>query len=62
MVRVPPEETETLLDRRSRRAHGDGRPRDPRLGAGGDEGVRTKRQLQSWVDRGVEYAKSLPPK
>ena len=27
-----------------------------------DEGVRTKRQLQPWVDRGVDYAKSLPPK
>jgi hypothetical protein len=24
--------------------------------------VRTKRQLQSWVSRGVDYAKSLPPK
>lgn len=26
------------------------------------DGVKTKRQLQSWVNRGVEYAKSLPPK
>lgn len=26
------------------------------------EGLRTKRQLQPWVARGVEYAKSLPPK
>ena len=26
------------------------------------EGVRTKRQLQSWVNRGVAYARSLPPK
>lgn len=25
-------------------------------------GVRTKRQLQSWVARGIDYAKSLPPK
>lgn len=25
-------------------------------------GVKTKRQLQSWVARGVDYAKSLPPK
>ncbi|MCG7610597.1 MULTISPECIES: TfoX/Sxy family protein [Mycobacterium] len=25
-------------------------------------GVKTKRQLQSWVARGIEYAKSLPPK
>jgi TfoX/Sxy family transcriptional regulator of competence genes len=26
------------------------------------EGVRTKRQLERWVDRGVIYARSLPPK
>jgi len=26
------------------------------------DGVRTKRQLQSWVRRGVAYARSLPPK
>jgi hypothetical protein len=26
------------------------------------EGVKTKRQLQAWVTRGVGYAKSLPPK
>jgi TfoX/Sxy family transcriptional regulator of competence genes len=25
-------------------------------------GVRTKRQLQPWVRRGVAYARSLPPK
>jgi TfoX/Sxy family transcriptional regulator of competence genes len=26
------------------------------------EGVRTKRQLEPWVERGVAYARSLPPK
>ena len=26
------------------------------------EGVRTKRELQRWVDVGVAYARSLPPK
>jgi hypothetical protein len=26
------------------------------------DGVRTKRQLESWVRRGVDYARSLPPK
>jgi hypothetical protein len=26
------------------------------------EGVRTKRQLERWVTRGVTYARSLPPK
>lgn len=26
------------------------------------EGVRTKRQLERWVQRGIGYARSLPPK
>jgi len=26
------------------------------------EGVKTKRQLERWVKRGVDYARSLPPK
>jgi hypothetical protein len=26
------------------------------------EGVRTKRQLERWVQRGLSYARSLPPK
>jgi len=26
------------------------------------DAVRTKRQLSAWVDRGVSYAQSLPPK
>lgn len=26
------------------------------------EGVKTKAQLQRWVDRGVGYARTLPPK
>ncbi|OCB56753.1 RNA methyltransferase [Mycobacterium vulneris] len=25
-------------------------------------GITTKRQLQSWVERGITYAKALPPK
>jgi hypothetical protein len=62
MVRVPPDETETLLGREHV---------EPMVMAGretrgwlrvGDDGVRTKRQLQSWVTRGVAYAKGLPPK
>ena len=28
----------------------------------GDEGVRTKRQLEPWVKRGLARAQSLPPK
>jgi len=26
------------------------------------DGLKTKRQLQTWVDRGVDYAGTLPPK
>lgn len=26
------------------------------------EGLRTKRQLEPWVRRGVAYTRSLPPK
>jgi hypothetical protein len=62
MVRVPPDDTEKLL----KREHV-----EPMVMAGRetrgwvsvcDDGVRTKRQLQSWVSRGVAHAKSLPPK
>ena len=62
MVRVPPDDTETLLTHEHV---------EPMVMAGretrgwlrvSDDGVRTKRQLQSWVTRGVDYAKSLPSK
>jgi TfoX/Sxy family transcriptional regulator of competence genes len=62
MVRVPPDETEKLLAREHV---------EPMVMAGREsrgwlrvalDGVKTKRQLQSWVTRGVEYAKSLPAK
>jgi hypothetical protein len=62
MVRVPPEETAELVARDHV---------EPMIMAGretrgwvrvGDDGVRTTRQLTSWVSRGVNHAKSLPPK
>jgi TfoX/Sxy family transcriptional regulator of competence genes len=62
MVRVPLDETEKLLAREHV---------EPMVMAGREtrgwlrvsaEGVRTKRQLQSWITRGVDYASSLPPK
>ena len=62
MVRVPPDETEKLLARDHV---------EPMVMAGREtrgwlrvrsDGVKTKRQLQSWVIRGVDYASSLPPK
>ncbi|MET0756795.1 MAG: TfoX/Sxy family protein [Mycobacterium sp.] len=62
MVRVPPAETERLLERDHV---------EPMVMAGREtrgwlrvsaDGVKTKRQLQAWVSRGVDYAKSLPAK
>ena len=62
LLRVPPDETEALLakphagpfEMRGRAMDGWLRV-DP-------EGIRTKRQLEPWVKRGVAYARSLPPK
>jgi hypothetical protein len=62
LVRVDPGETEALL----RRPHAHefvmrGRAMDGWLRVDA-EGVRTKRELERWVARGVTYARSLPPK
>src|SRR6478672_7258752 len=62
LVRVDPDETDELLakphaepfEMRGRSMRGWLRV-DP-------EGVRTKRQLEPWVRRGVDYARSLPAK
>jgi TfoX/Sxy family transcriptional regulator of competence genes len=62
MVRVPPEETDALLAKpHARPFEMRGRQMDGWLRVD-DEGVRTKRQLEPWVKRGVAYARSLPPK
>ncbi|QNJ90769.1 TfoX/Sxy family protein [Mycolicibacterium fluoranthenivorans] len=62
MVRVPPEETAALLDRDHV---------EPMVMAGREtrgwlrvraDGIRTSRQLQPWVTRGVDYASGLPAK
>jgi hypothetical protein len=62
MVRVSREDTDKLLTR----SHV-----SPMVMAGREargwlrvdvEGVQTKRQLQSWVSRGVGFARSLPAK
>jgi TfoX/Sxy family transcriptional regulator of competence genes len=62
MVRIDPGETAALL----RKPHAGpfemrGRPMDGWLRVDA-EGVRTKRQLEPWVKRGVAYARTLPPK
>ena len=62
LVRVDPTEAEKLIERtgavpmvmRGREMLGWLRVETDR--------VRTKRQLASWVNRGVAYARSLPPK
>ena len=62
MVRVDPADTDALV----RRPHS--RPFEMRGRAMKGwlrvdvEGLRTRRQLEPWVRRGVEYARSLPPK
>jgi TfoX/Sxy family transcriptional regulator of competence genes len=62
MVRVEPDDTEALLQRAHVRAF-EMRGREMRGWLRVDEdGIRTKRQLESWVKRGVTYASSLPPK
>jgi TfoX/Sxy family transcriptional regulator of competence genes len=62
MVRVDPEQTEELVSKpHARPMVMRGREMDGWLRVD-DEGVRTKRQLEPWVKRGVAYARSLPPK
>src|SRR4051812_34360925 len=62
MVRVDPAETDALLAK----PHAAPFEMRGRSMAGwlrvDDEGVRTKRQLEPWVKRGVAYASSLPAK
>lgn len=62
MVRIAPDDTDKLL----------GRQHVELMSMGGrqmrgwlrvaPEGLKTKRQLQNWVDRGVGYASTLPAK
>jgi len=62
MVRVDPEQTDVLLAKpHARPFEMRGRPMQGWLRVDA-EGVRTKRQLEPWVKRGVAYARALPPK
>jgi TfoX/Sxy family transcriptional regulator of competence genes len=62
MLRVDPNETEKLVAKpHARRFEMRGRQMGGWLRID-DDGVRTKRQLEPWVKRGVAYARSLPPK
>jgi TfoX/Sxy family transcriptional regulator of competence genes len=62
MVRVDPEATDALLAKpHARPFEMRGRELDGWLRVD-PEGLKTKRQLEPWVKRGVAYARSLPPK
>jgi TfoX/Sxy family transcriptional regulator of competence genes len=62
MLRCDPAETDKLVTKpHARPMVMRGREMDGWLRVD-DEGVRTKRQLEPWVKRGVAYARSLPPK
>jgi hypothetical protein len=62
MVRCSPDDTDKLLEKR----HAQPFEMRGRAMRGwlrvNSEGVRTKRELEPWVKRGVAYARSLPPK
>jgi len=62
MARVHPDETEALMGRPHARTF-EMRGREMKGWLRVDPaGVRTKRQLEPWVRRGVAYARSLPSK
>ena len=62
MVRVDPQDTDALLTKpHARPFEMRGREMQGWLRVDA-EGLRTKRQLDPWVKRGVAYARSLPPK
>lgn len=64
MVRVAPEETDTLLDRHQPHAEPflmRDRPINGWLRVSA-EGVRTREELEPWVSRSLAYARSLPAK
>jgi hypothetical protein len=64
MVRIPPEETDTLLD--AHQPHAEpfimrDRPIDGWLRIA-TEGVQSRDELEPWVSRALAYARSLPAK
>ena len=62
MVRVEPDDTDALLAKPHARPF-EMRGREMQGWLRVDtEGLRTKRQLEPWVKRGVAYARSLPSK
>lgn len=62
MVRVGPDAYEQALTRRhAREMDFTGRPMKGLIYVGADD-VRTAAQLRSWIERGIDFARSLPAK
>jgi TfoX/Sxy family transcriptional regulator of competence genes len=62
LLRCDPEQTDALVDKpHAGRFEMRGRAMDGWLRIDAD-GLQTKRELKRWVDVGVKYARSLPPK
>jgi TfoX/Sxy family transcriptional regulator of competence genes len=62
MLRVDPDDSDALVAKpHASRMVMRGREMDGWLRVDA-EGIKTKRQLERWVARGVGYARSLPPK
>jgi TfoX/Sxy family transcriptional regulator of competence genes len=62
LLRCDPEQTDAMVEKpHAARFEMRGRAMDGWLRIDA-EGVRTKRELKRWVDVGVKYARSLPPK
>jgi TfoX/Sxy family transcriptional regulator of competence genes len=62
LLRVAPEETQALSGKpHARPMVMRGRPLKGWLRVDA-EGIQTRKQLETWVKRGVAYARSLPPK
>ncbi len=63
MVRVDPVDGEALIDRpRVKPVEMRGRELRGWLRVDSERLLRTERELEAWVRRGVAYARSLPPK
>jgi len=62
MLRVDPDESDALVAKtKARVVEMRGREMPGWLRVDADD-VKTKKQLEAWVKRGVAYARSLPPK
>jgi hypothetical protein len=62
MLRCDPDESDALIETpHASKMVMRGRAMDGWLRVA-DDGIKTRRQLEPWLKRGVQYARSLPPK